>query len=139
MLVARSKGTSVLLVNMPWMTGSPHDVRGALYLSAAPAEVATIADTINTEKPIRALVVLMIAPLLGAARAGFAQVAVHHFLCKLHAAEIHQARVGLDPPVQRHPDGPRRGEHARIFDGRFIADMVRVRQCESFGDLAVLG
>src|SRR2546428_2736923 len=57
----------------------------------------------------------------------FAPLAVQQFFHELHALEIHELRVLLLPPVQRHGDLPGSRENVAILDCRFVGDHIRTR------------
>src|SRR5215510_1673963 len=65
-------------------------------------------------------------------------LAVHQLFNKFHTLEIHQLRVFLLTPVQRHAHFPWTCEDLRIFDGRFVRDHVRTRACIALNDMQLV-
>src|ERR1700682_2366918 len=49
---------------------------------------------------------------------------VQQFLDELDALELHQTRVPLDAPIQRHGDLPRPSEGIRVRDRRLVHEVI---------------
>src|SRR5579863_9834072 len=76
--------------------------------------------------------VRMDSPLTSTSSRLLAILPVQQLFHKLNAFEFHQLYVLLKPPVNRHADLPRPGEHVLILDGGLIQQSVPAAQRVAF-------
>src|ERR1700680_2307049 len=99
-------------------------------LAAAMTNTTPTAVTIR----LRFIVVPILALLLPRQRI-LSPLPVQQFLDELDALELHQPRVSLDAPIQRHADLPRPSEGVRVPDRRLVDEMIWRDTRVALGDL----
>src|ERR1700682_3828452 len=99
-------------------------------LAAAMTNTTPTAMTLS----LRFIVVPILALLLPRQRI-LPPLPVQQFLDELDALELHQTRVPLDAPIQRHADLPRPGEGVWVRDGRLVHQVIWRDTRVTLGDL----
>src|SRR5579862_187037 len=66
------------------------------------------------------------------------QLPIDCIFCEFYALIFEQLGVLVDYPVERHADLPRPREYFRIFDGRFVIQMVLINRSDAFVHLQLI-
>src|SRR5687768_5847523 len=120
----RSSGVMVALLQMPCRSGLPSAV-----LSAAGFACCAIIDVAVNAANTVAITIRMFNSSTSSPQAlkpslCLSILAVHQLFDELDTLELIQPRVRIDVAIQRHPDLPRPAEGLRIFDGRFVPQVI---------------